>query len=233
MVNYQYAYLIGDIILLIVWLILFYWRKDTRKEILIISFIFGIIGLLVDPVYAIDWWKVSTITNTMPGIESFLFGFATAGIASIIYSELSSKRLKIKRAQKREDKRKNINFLLLLLLGVLLFYGSFFLLHLNSLQSSLPTLLIPTLIIWIKRRDLIINSLTSGFLLMIISFTFYHVPEIIFPGWLGIVWNFNMLSGITIFKVVIEDLIWFFLSGMLIGPLYEYWQEAKLINKRK
>jgi hypothetical protein len=68
---------------------------------------------------------------------------------------------------------------------------------------------------------------------MITSFVFYLVPELIFPGWIENSWNFNMISGLTILRVPFEDLIWFFLAGLFIGPLYEYWQEGRLINLKK
>ena len=52
--NYQYSYLIGDLTLLIIWLALFFWRKDIRKEMLFISLIFGLAGLIVEFIYTID-----------------------------------------------------------------------------------------------------------------------------------------------------------------------------------
>src|SRR3989344_6001596 len=43
--NYQYSYLIGNLILFVPWLILFAWRKDLRHKIFIMSLIFGLFGL--------------------------------------------------------------------------------------------------------------------------------------------------------------------------------------------
>lgn len=226
--DYTYSYLMGDGTLLVLWLILFFLRKDMQREMVHISFLFGIIGLIVDPVYAIDWWKAVTITGTMPGIESFIFGFVTAGVASVIYSGSFNKKVRIKKIKKL-----NLNLISLLLLGVVLFFISVFLLKLNSFQASFPALLIPAGIIWIKRKDLILNSIISGVFLTLISFVSYLIPEHFYPGSLNVIWNFEILSGIKIFGVVIEDLIWFFMTGLFIGPLYEYWQEGKLIKNIK
>lgn len=230
--NYQYSYLIGTLMLLAIWLILFFWRKDTRKEMTLISIIFGIAGLIVDPIYSSDWWFPLTITDTMPGIESFIFGFSVAGIASIIYEDIFRKKLKIRKKNRRIGIKEDINYftISLLLAGIFLF--NYFVLKLNSFYSSIPAFLIPLFIIFYKRKDLVIDSVISGVLLVIISFVFYIIPEILFPGWINSSWNFQILSGITILKVPIEDLIWFFLAGTFIGPLYEYWQEGKLINKK-
>jgi len=228
--NYQYSYLIGTLVLLIPWIFLFFWRRGSRKEMAIISILFGIAGLFVDPIYSMDWWKPLTLTNTLPGVESFLFGFSVGGIASVVYSDFFNKKLIIR---KKNNNKKNLNFLVIAVLLAGLFFGSYFILKLNSFYSSFPAFLIPLIVIFIRRKDLILDSLFSGISLMIISFLFYVIPEMITPGWIESTWNFNMISGITIFKVPIEDLIWFFIAGLLIGPLYEYWQEGRLINVKE
>lgn len=230
--NYQYSYFIGTLVLLIIWLNLFLLRKDVRKEMLVISLISGFAGLIVDPVYSSDWWRPPTITNTMPGVESFIFGFSVAGVASIIYEEVFRKKVKIKKKSKKQEAKENINYFFISLLLAALFFGGFFILKINSFYSSLPAFLIPLSIIWFKRKDLILDSLISGFLLMIASFLFYIIPELITPGWIASAWNFGVLSKITILKVPLEDLIWFFLAGMYIGPLYEYWKKGKLEKQK-
>ena len=76
---YKYSYLIADLTLLFVWIILFWHRKDVRREMLIVSIIFGFAGLLVEPIYFQDWWHPLTITGTKIGLEDFLFGFWVGG----------------------------------------------------------------------------------------------------------------------------------------------------------
>ena len=233
MVSYQYSYMIGCIALVIVWAILYKFRKDTRKEMLLISGIFGIAGLFVDPVYFKDWWHPLTITNTMPGIESFIFGFTVGGIASIIYEEVFLKRVKVRKARKKEEIKKDERLFIICFLLAALFFGFFYLLGFNSFYASFPAFFIPIFIIWFKRRDLILDSLFSAVLLTIISFIFYIIPEMITPGWIASAWNFNTISGITILKIPIEDLIWFFLTGLYIGPLYEYWRGGRVVKNSR
>src|SRR3989339_501727 len=82
--TYQYSYLIGDLVLLVFWSILFYLRKDVRKEMQAISLIFGIIGIFTGFIYFHDWWHPQTITNTTISLEDFLVGCKLPGIL-IIY----------------------------------------------------------------------------------------------------------------------------------------------------
>ncbi len=85
MFSIQYAYLILGCLLLSIWLGLFLYRKDIRREMMIISIAFGFGGLLAEYVYLKDWWQPLIITGTRIGFEDFLFGFTTGGIASVIY----------------------------------------------------------------------------------------------------------------------------------------------------
>ena len=104
MISYQYTYLIGSLIALTIWTFFFIHRKDTRREMLTLSIIFGITGILAEYLYTIDWWKPLTITGTRIGIEDFLFGFSCGGVFGVAYEYFFKKKIKIKR-QKNENKR--------------------------------------------------------------------------------------------------------------------------------
>jgi len=230
--NYQYSYIIGDLALFIVWIILFYFRKDLRREMLAISIIFGIGGLFSEIVYMYDWWHPLTITNTPIGIEDFIFGFTIGGISSSIYEFVFNKRIKIKKTNRKGNKERNIRLIKSILLVTLLFVFSFFIIKLHSFYASLIALGLPLLLIWIKRKDLIRESITSGLLLSVIGLIFFIIPETINPGWVNAHWYIQNLSGIKILNAPIEDLIWGIFAGAYIGPLYEYWQEGKLIKAK-
>jgi hypothetical protein len=222
--TYQYTYLILGLIFLVVWLILFLWRKDTRKEMLIMSLIFGFAGPLADILYTQDWWNPQTLTDTKIGLEAILVGFMIGGIASVIYESIFKKRI----WRRRDGKSREFSLFFPLILAVILFFGTFYFLNFNSLLSTIVALVIPTLIIWIKRKDLIIDSLITGFLLVIVSILVYTAVEILTPGWVDSFWIFKNVPDIIVLNVPIDDIIWYFLAGGFIGPLYEFWQEGRL-----
>ncbi|MGD9276017.1 MAG: lycopene cyclase domain-containing protein [Candidatus Pacearchaeota archaeon] len=228
MVNYQYTYLIGVGIYFVIWLLLFIKRKDTRKEMLIISLLFGLIGPLVETIHIKDWWKPLTITNTPIGIEDFLFGFFIGGAASVIYLHLFNKKIR------KKDSKINLkfNYSIPFLLATTLFFGSFFIFKLNTFISSLIALIIPILLIYYFRKDLIKNSIISGILIWIVMIVGYTILDLITPGFFEKFWYFENIGKIMFLKIPLEEHIWFFLAGAFIGPLYEYWQEAKLVNAK-
>jgi len=91
---------------------------------------------------------------------------------------------------------------------------------------------IPTAIIYIKRRDLIIDSLVSGVVLVVIASLVYTVVNMVTPDWANAFWHFENVPSIILFSLPIDDIFWYFLAGSFIGPLYEYWQESRLIRKK-
>jgi hypothetical protein len=232
MISYQYTYFIGDLILTLCWIFVFLRRKDIRKEMLLMGIIFGIAAILTSKIYAQDWWKPLTISGKLPAIEDFLFGFLAGGIFSVIYEYLFNKKIKIKRNNKIRKIKRDIDLLLvigllaILPIGVILF-------KLNTFISTILAFAIPTLIIWIKRKDLIKDSLISGLLTLIIAIIIYQILNIITPGFFNEFWLFKNVGHIFLVGIPLEEIIWFFLAGAYMGPLYEYWKEGKLINIKK
>lgn len=230
MLPYKYSYLVADLFLLSVWLILLWKRKNLRKEMLTISSIFGLLAPFLETVYILDWWHPITITNTSIGFEDFLFGFTVAGISSAIYEEVFKKRIKLRKLRKPIQKRQNLGFILILAFLAVLFFGSFYFLGVNSFYTSSIAFSVGIILILMKRPDLILDSLVSGILVVLIALFGFALSELITPGFVKALWFSRIFSGILVLNAPIEDLVWFFLCGMFIGPLYEFWKEGKLVS---
>ena len=94
--DHKYAYITGCLILFLIWLFIFLRRKDLRKEMILASFWgmpFGFIDYFLVPQY----WHPSSLFGLMErygvGIESFLFLFLMAGIASVTYEFFYNEKL--------------------------------------------------------------------------------------------------------------------------------------------
>lgn len=221
--EYQYTYLLMALLFFFIWIFLFLRRKDTRKEMLIMSLIFSFAGPLADILYVQDWWHPFTITNTQIGIESLVTAFMIGGISSIIYVIIFKKKLSYRKVQ-TSKKKKILIVIFTSLLTVLLFLGGFYIFHLDSLFSTILALTTSIFLIWMKRRDLIMESIITGLLLLTVSIIVYSCLEILTPGWIPKFWVFKNIPNIIILNVPINDIIWYFLAGAFIGPLYEYWR---------
>ncbi len=226
--EFRYTYLLMALTFFIVWLILFIWRKNTRKEMIIMSLVFTLAGPLTEVVYTQDWWKPLTLTNTAIGPESLVAGFMIGGIASVIYEDIFKKKIKIRRIGKVKKEKENFLFILIILISAALLFGSFYLLKVNSLVATIVATLIPTFFIWIKRKDLILDSLATGILLVIVASFVYSVLEFLTPDWVHAFWYFKNIPNIIIFNLPLDDIVWYFFTGLFVGPLYEFWKEGKL-----
>jgi hypothetical protein len=78
-----------------------------------------------------------------------------------------------------------------------------------------------------KRRDLIIDAFLSGILMAGISLLSYYTIMIVSSDWISRTY-LSGLSGIKVTGIPIEELVFWFLAGLVFGPFYEYWQGERL-----
>ncbi|HWO07775.1 MAG TPA: lycopene cyclase domain-containing protein [Candidatus Paceibacterota bacterium] len=206
-------------------------RADVRKEMLTMSGIFGVAGLFVQPVYLHDWWRPLTITGTSVGIEDFVFGATIGGISAVAYEVVYRKRLRPRKVSRKKARFDSELFFGSSLLCAALFFGLFYFASFTSFYASVAALILPTALIWWRRSDLIIDSLASGMLVVFFGLWWFWIAELFTPGWVENYWLLENLSGTILMTAPIEDLIWGFLCGLYIGPLYEFWQEQKITSK--
>lgn len=216
-VQLEYVYLFSLIPFLFIWLFLFFINKRTRKEMLLMSILIGLVSVASSYYWwTIDWWQPATITGTKVGIEDFIMGFTAGGIMVSIYEIIFRKKY-IKR-----DRRKAPNFILILLFlsntTAFLIWG----IGVTTFWASFISLILSSLIIFYFRKDLIINGLWSGILMLLISLILYFTIMFISPDWISQTYIYEGLSGIHFLGIPIEELVFWFLAGVLWGPLYEF-----------
>lgn len=220
----KYAYLIGALILFVPWLILYFYRKDLRGEMITMSILVAAMGLISNYFWwTEDWWRPLTITATRIGIEDLILGFSHGGVAAVLYEEIFKKRL---------YRYKGINHNLgALLIIIVLFSLTAYFFHLHKLSSFVAGTIATTVaagILIIQRRDLFYDALLTRISLAIAAIPGFLILEFISPDFIEKTWLWRNLSGIRIAAVPLEDLIFYFLSGLFIAPFYLYWKGEKL-----
>lgn len=224
-INLQYGYLIGVAGLFVPWVILYFLRRDLRKQMLIMSFLIGLVS--AGSAYfwwTVDWWHPQTITHTKVGIEDFLAGFTSGGIMSVLYETIFSKKY-YWFGNTTYLKGKWILVLLFLLTSFLFwFVGT------SSFWSAIISMSFVALVELYLRRDLIVQALFTGAgMAVITSFFFYYPIILLLPNWVSITYD-SQLSGLAITGIPIEEIIFWFLAGILWGPFYKYWKGEYLIR---
>lgn len=216
----KFTYLICTLVLFVPWALLFVYRKDLRKEMIAMSIIIAMMGLFFEQFFwTVDWWHPQTITGTRVGIEDFLLGLSNGGITAVLYEELFKKRL-----YKYKGRAHSLSSLLFV--GIILAATAYFfyIFHLSSFISWVLATIIGITILFILRRDLIIDALITGVCLTVVAFIGFMILQLFSPNFIQQTWDWQHLSGIRFYGAPLEDMIFYFLSGISIFPIYLYWK---------
>ncbi|MFI5241015.1 MAG: lycopene cyclase domain-containing protein [Microgenomates group bacterium] len=228
---YKSAYLIGNLLLAIIWLVLFFKRKDLRKEQLFVSIISGIFAPITDYfIFYGDYWRPEylfsiNLNGVHIGFESPLCGFLIGGITAILYESFFRKR------QSYSKPRNFLGFVILvsILLGMILLNK----LGINSVWASSITLLVSSLVMILIDGVLIKDAIWSSILFTILVFGLYSLWFFSYPEALNRFWLTGNMSGSKFGLIPIEELIWFFSAGTSLGILYEFWRNVKKYSKKR
>ena len=187
------------------------------------SVIVGVLSLVTSYYWwTIDWWRPLTITATRIGIEDFVMGFTTGGIMASIYEAVFRRGLYKRKLHHHVSGALTLLFLLAQT-TMWLFWG----VGLTSFWASTIAMVIVALVMIFTRKDLLKSSIITGVLMVFISALFYYTILLLSPEWINHTYLLG-LSGIRITGVPIEEYVFWFLSGIVFGSLYEYWQGERL-----
>lgn len=228
---HQYSYFIGVIILGFIWLTFFFLRKDLRKQQLTMSILTAPLAPISQLLwFSKDYWNPEYLLpisiNGIPiGIEEPLFAFFVGGIGTILYETIR------KRTYQREKMRPLLSlFLVLITVGLFLFLKS---IDINTIWASSLALIMGGLLMIIIDRDLIWDAIFSSIFFVLIAFIVYIFLLLLYPDLFAQLWINKGLSGINIFTIPIEEVVWFFSWGMFSGVIYEFWINVKSYQKLK
>jgi len=193
--------------------------RERRREMLVTSLLF-LAGGFFEPLNIGIYWSPESLSglNSWLGldVESFLFNFGFSGIAvTLPYAILSKKIVPVESRQYRK------HFPFVLPVPLILF--------------AIATFLAPRLIIWttfllfismtgtvlVFRPDLL-RTLAAGAILFSVVYSVYlSIAFLIVPGFISS-WNIPALSGIFLFNLPIEEVIFGFLYGAVAATAYKF-----------
>lgn len=215
---YQFGYFISCLIFLAVWLAIFVYRKNLRKEMLFASIItipFGMTEFLFVP----EYWNPPSLFNLIQkygfGIESILFAFAAGGTAAVLYEVIAGqKTVKIL----FDHKIHILPYVFIASLYIILefvFPG-------KTIYNLIFSLLAGATLMGYLRKDLIKQIVFNGVYFSIMYFILFFVFLLIFPRYVTKIYNLKNFIGISIFGVPIEEIVFAFSVGACWSVFYEY-----------
>ncbi len=211
------AYLLNGFFLMCPWLIFFFMRKDLRKEMLFMSVVsmpFGILQYL----FRQDYFHPLYIYNfSFFGIEDLLWMFAMGGITGVIYEEFFGKKL-----SNRHTRKHPYLMIVFTVVGLFALFIGNIIFKINSMYMTLIIFSVIGVITLLIRRDLLKHAFYSGICVGLITLIFDFLHVLIFPDFFQKMWFINNVSGVLVLGIPIEELLFAFMLGFVVGPMYEF-----------
>ncbi|TSA45809.1 hypothetical protein D4R51_01225 [bacterium] len=231
----HYAWLIWSLMLLAIWSIVYFSLRESgsKKEILQVSLWTSLLGL-TEPIFVPAYWNPPSLFDlaqrTGFDIESLIFAFGVGGLAVVVYEWFfKTKHTEMSHMEKMNTRHKYHFWVLSATPVIFLFLYLFT--KLNPIYSTSVALFIGGIATWYCRPDLKVKMFVSGGLFTVGYFLYFLTLIIAFPGYVERVWNLTAISGVLVFGVPLEELMFAFALGFLWSSVYEHikWRKIKTI----
>lgn len=227
-----YAWLFWSLLLLVIWGVIYlFLGKENRREMLVVSAWTALLGF-TEPIFVPRYWNPPSLFNlahrTGFDLESFIFSFAMGGIAVVLYELLFARQHDAMSAMERHDTRHRYH-LWALLSAPIIFFGLLIFSPLNPIHSAFLAMMLGGLATWYCRPDLKKKMIVSAFLFLALYFLYFLTLIAAYPGYVERVWNLSAISGVLVFGVPLEELMFAFGLGFLWSSVYEHvtWHKLK------
>lgn len=228
----MYEYLVGVLIVGVIWVIGFFLRKDLRRPIIwsglvyaginAVAFILWKIGsffiYLGEPVVP-SYWNPNTLFNLIRvtggfSIEDIVWMFFVAGIATFVYGLFLKKKIKFKKNYKHHVRA--------LIVGMIVAFLFQLITKANLIYAMIIFGFVGAFFIWIERRDLIEHSLVGGLSFLVVYFSAFSLFNVIFPYFLNEFYVLQGITGMWFLGLPFEEHLYALSFGLLWAPIYEY-----------
>jgi hypothetical protein len=227
------SFLLTSLFFFLIWIVLFVFSKDSRKEQIIMSSV----GLLCSPavliIAASDYRNILFDQPFFIGIEDFIFAFSVFGVAAVVYHVLIGQHGHKIRGERLKSKNTTLHFVshLVLVLGLWAFIGllMIYVFNLASVSALIVGGLMVGIYIIADRHDLLFNALVSGVVMAALVFVLEQIFFIrLFPEAALGFWKAESISHFLLGGIPLEELMWAAVVGFTIGPMYEWLRKIEI-----
>ena len=179
---------------------------------------------LTEPLFVPAYWNPPSLfelaQKTGFDLESLVFCFAIGGVGSVLYNALTRRRLTTVPLEARELHRHRMHraALLVPIVTFLVLYW----LPWNPIYPALAAMAMGGVATTLCRPDLTRKALVGGGIFLGFYAVFMVALLVFAPGYIEQVWNLPQLTGIGVFGIPIEELLFGFTFGMYWTSVYEH-----------
>ncbi len=225
----QYVWLLWASAFLVPWGLV-YWRFPLQRKAMLWASVFTTPFGLSEPLFVPEYWLPPSLfnlaENTGFDIESLIFCFGIGGISAVFYNLLRHKVPQPVAACERYHRHHRYHYLALstpFLVFILLLVFPW-----NPIYPSIVAMFAGAAATIFCRPDLKAKIWIGGLLFLVYYAIFLAGLEWSAPGYIDRVWNMDVLSGITLGFMPIEELLFAIGFGMYWSGVYEHftWKET-------
>ena len=222
--KYHYVWLIWSCAFLVPWIILYlFCNAQLRTQMWRASIYMAPFGL-TEPLFVPEYWNPPSLfelaQKTGFDIESFIFSFAIGGIGATLYTSLMLKRIAPVDFEERHLGWHQWHKWALATPFVL--FPTLYLMPWNAIYAGIAAMALGAFATVLCRPDLKANTLVGGILFFAMYTIFLLGLKWSAPGYIEQVWNFKALSGVIIYGLPLEELLFGFSFGLMWTGIYEH-----------
>ena len=227
----HYVWLVWSSAFLVPWLLLFLAFERHRRQMWWTSLLMAPFGL-TEPLFVPEYWNPPSLfelaQRTGFDIESIIFSFAIGGIGSVLYNIITRRRLEALQPEDRHQTRGRWHRWALAAPFAL--FPLLYFLPWNVIYAAIAAMIAGAIAVAWCRPDLTPNSLAGGMLFLAIYTIFLLGLKWSAPGYIEKVWNLEALSGILIYGLPIEELLFGFAFGLVWTGMYEHFTSKRGVS---
>lgn len=219
-------------LILLVWFVVLLLVKRLRREMLTASWWTMPLGL-TEPLFVPEYWDPPSIFNlaqtTGFDIESLIFSFAIGGIGSVIYNlVLGNKLIPVGEMEKAHRRHRFHRYTILV--PVVVFFLLAVFTDLNHIYCGVAGMFAGAIAALLCRPDLKKKIWIGAILFTMLYFVYFTTLRMAYPSYVDQVWNMEVISGILILGIPLEEYLFAFTFGMFWSSLYEHMSWHKIIK---
>lgn len=235
MVPDQYVWLAWSSAFLLPWAIVYALFPAHRKPMTWASLFTAPFGL-TEPLFVPEYWSPPSLFDlalrTGFDIESLIFCFSVGGIGAVLYNVLTG-RTTAKVAQDERCSPRHRYHRTALSAPFIVFPILYFL-PWNPIYPGITAMVVGAIATMLCRPDLLTKTWIGGVLFLLYYIVFLTGLEWSAPGYIDRVWNLQALSGVTLLRMPLEELLFAITFGMYWSGVYEHftWSRPVVIRNR-
>ncbi|MEK7876850.1 MAG: lycopene cyclase domain-containing protein [Pseudomonadota bacterium] len=221
--TYHYVWLIWSSAFLLPWIVLYAAFPAHRRTMWWASLFMAPFGL-TEPLFVLAYWNPPSLfelaQRTGFDIESIIFSFAIGGIGAVLYNIVTRKRLEPLRPEERQHSRHRWHRWALATPFAL--FPILYFLPWNMIYAGIAAMIAGAIAAVLCRPDLKSNTLVGGILFLALYTVFLLGLKWSAPGYIEQVWNLEALTGVLIYGLPLEELLFGFSFGLVWTGIYEH-----------